>query len=145
MFKNIDCGYSLEPPWRGGPNEYHNLCFEQKYEKYQSFLYENFLFLKVKFSIYLDRRVFVTRNKEQTMTRHNSAGPNEYHNLCFEQKYEKYQGFLSENFLFLEVKFSIYLDRRVFVMRNKEQTMTRHNRAVAITHIKTKNWNRRMS
>ena len=25
--------YSLEPPRRGGSNEYHNLCFEQKYEK----------------------------------------------------------------------------------------------------------------
>ena len=38
------------------------------------------------------------------------------HNLCFEQKYEKYQRFLSENFQFLEVKFSIYLNRCVFVM-----------------------------
>ena len=38
------------------------------------------------------------------------------HNLCFEQKYEKYQSFLSENFQFLEVKFSIYLNRRVFVI-----------------------------
>ena len=38
------------------------------------------------------------------------------HNLCFEQKYEKYQSFLSENFQFLEMKFSIYLNRRVFVM-----------------------------
>ena len=28
----------------------------------------------------------------------------------------KYQSFLSENFQFLEVKFSIYLNRRVFVM-----------------------------
>ena len=28
--QNIDCGYSLEPPHRGGSNEYHNLCFEQK-------------------------------------------------------------------------------------------------------------------
>ena len=37
-------------------------------------------------------------------------------NLCFEQKYEKYQSFLSENVQFLEVKFSIYLNRRVFVM-----------------------------
>ena len=37
-------------------------------------------------------------------------------NLCFEQKYEKYQSFSSENFQFLEVKFSIYLNRRVFVM-----------------------------
>ena len=39
--QNIDCGYSWEPPRRGGSNEYHNLCFEQKYENYQSF-YLNF-------------------------------------------------------------------------------------------------------
>ena len=37
-------------------------------------------------------------------------------NLCFEQKYEKYQSFLSEIFQFLEVNFSIYLNRRVFLM-----------------------------
>ena len=36
-------------------------------------------------------------------------------NLCFEQKYEKYQFFFSENSQFLEVKFSIYLNRRVFI------------------------------
>ena len=30
--QNIDCRYSLEPPRRGGSNEYHYLCFEQKYE-----------------------------------------------------------------------------------------------------------------
>ena len=40
------------------------------------------------------------------------------HNLCFEQKFEKYQKFLSENFSFLVVKFSVYLNRRVFVMQN---------------------------
>ena len=38
------------------------------------------------------------------------------HNLCFEQKYEKYPNSLSENFPFLAVKFSIYLNRHVFVM-----------------------------
>ena len=38
------------------------------------------------------------------------------HNLSFEQNYEKYQSFLSENFQFLEMKCSIYLNRRVFVM-----------------------------
>ena len=38
------------------------------------------------------------------------------HNLCFEQKYENFQSFLSENFQFLEVKFSNYLNRRVFIM-----------------------------
>ena len=57
--QNIDCGYSLEPPRRGGSNEYHNLCFEQKYGKYLSFLSENFQFLEMEFSIYLNRCVFV--------------------------------------------------------------------------------------
>ena len=38
------------------------------------------------------------------------------HNLWFEQKYEKYQELLSENFQFLEVNFSIYLNRHIFVM-----------------------------
>ena len=44
------------------------------------------------------------------------------HNLCFEQKYEKYLSFLSENFLFLEVHFSIYLNRHVFVMASSAVT-----------------------
>ena len=35
-----------------------------------------------------------------------------------EQKYEKYQRFLSENFQFLEMKFFIYLNRLVFVMKS---------------------------
>ena len=38
------------------------------------------------------------------------------HNLCFEQKYEKCQIFLSENFHFSVVKLSVYLNRHVFVM-----------------------------
>ena len=38
------------------------------------------------------------------------------YNLCFEQKYEKYQSFLSENLHFLVAKFSVYLNRHVFVM-----------------------------
>ena len=37
-------------------------------------------------------------------------------NLCFEQECERYQNFLSENFPFLVVKFSVYLNRRVFVI-----------------------------
>ena len=42
--QNIDCGYSLELPRRGGSNEYHNLCFEQKHEKYQNFYLKCFIF-----------------------------------------------------------------------------------------------------
>ena len=39
------------------------------------------------------------------------------HNLCFEQNEEKHRKFLSENFHFLVVKFSVYLNRHVFVMQ----------------------------
>ena len=42
LLKNIDCAYSLEPPHQGGSNEYRQSMFEQKYEKYQNFLSENF-------------------------------------------------------------------------------------------------------
>ena len=38
---------------------------------------------------------------------------------------KKYQSFLSKNFLFLEVKFSIYLNRRVFVMKKKNVEIPR--------------------
>ena len=35
--QNIDCGYSLEPPCRGGSNEYpqsmYNLCFRAEIRK----------------------------------------------------------------------------------------------------------------
>ena len=61
--QNIDCGYSLEPPRWGGSNEYpQSICFEQKYKKYQNFLSEKLSFLVVKFSVYLNRRVFVMQN-----------------------------------------------------------------------------------
>ena len=48
------------------------------------------------------------------------------HDLCFELKNEKYQSFLSENFQCLEVKLSIYLSWRVFVMLKFNQ----------LTHVK---------
>ena len=34
--QSIDCGYSLEPPRRGGSNEYPQ-CFDQKCEKISEF------------------------------------------------------------------------------------------------------------
>ena len=45
------------------------------------------------------------------------------HNLGFEQEYKEYQNFLSKNFPFLVVKFSIFLNRRVFVMANSLSTL----------------------
>ena len=44
LLKNIVCGYPLEPPRRGGSNEYQNLCFEQEYKKYQNFSLKIFSF-----------------------------------------------------------------------------------------------------
>ena len=59
LLKNIDCGYSLEPPRRDGSNEYPQSMFLSRKKKNKSFLSENFLFLESKFSIYLNRYVFV--------------------------------------------------------------------------------------
>ena len=56
LLKNIDCWYSLEPPRR-------NLCFEQKYENYPKFYLKIFIFLVAKFSVYLNRHVFVMKSQ----------------------------------------------------------------------------------
>ena len=47
--KNIDCVYTLEPPRRGGSNEFeavltstHNLCFESKIRQMYTPVYPNF-------------------------------------------------------------------------------------------------------
>ena len=60
LLKNIDCGYSLEPPRRGGSNEYPQSMFGAEiWKKYLNFLSQNFRFLIVKFSVYLNRHIFV--------------------------------------------------------------------------------------
>ena len=59
--QNIDCRYSLEPPRRGGSNEYPQSMFWEEIWKISDFFYlKIFLFLVVK-SIYLNRRVFIMR------------------------------------------------------------------------------------
>ena len=60
LLKNIDCGYSLEPPRRGGSNEYPQSMFWAEIWKVAGFFLSDFFqFLEAKFSIYLNRRVFV--------------------------------------------------------------------------------------
>ena len=56
--QDMVCGYSLEPPRRGGSNDYPQCVFWAEIEKISESS-ENFHFLVVKFSIYLNRRVFV--------------------------------------------------------------------------------------
>ena len=60
LLKNIDCGYSLEPPRRGNSNEYPQSMSWAEIWKISD-LSENFQFLVVKFSVYLNRLVFVMR------------------------------------------------------------------------------------
>ena len=55
----IDCEYSLEPPRQCSSNEYQQTMFRAEIWKDSEFLSENFQFLVVKFSIYLNRRGFV--------------------------------------------------------------------------------------
>ena len=57
--QNIDCGYSLEPPRRGGSNEYPQSMFlSRNMKKYQSFYLKIFSFRRWNY-IYLNRHVFV--------------------------------------------------------------------------------------
>ena len=60
--QNIDCGYLLEPPRRGGSNEYPQSMFlSRNLKKILEFLSKDFHFLVVKFSVYLNRLVFVMK------------------------------------------------------------------------------------
>ena len=60
--QNIDCGYSFEPPRRGGSNEYPQSMFWAEIWKISDFFLWKFsFFLVVKFSVHLNRRVFVMR------------------------------------------------------------------------------------
>ena len=58
--QNIDCGFSLELPRRGGSNEYpQSMFWAEIWKNIRIFYLEIFPFLVVKFSIYLNRCVFV--------------------------------------------------------------------------------------
>ena len=59
LLNNIDCGYSLEPPRRGGSNEYPQSVLSRSMKKYRGFYLNFFEFLELKSSIYLNRHVFV--------------------------------------------------------------------------------------
>ena len=63
------------------------------------------------------------------------------HNLYFEQKYENYHNFSSsESFHFLVVKFSIYLNSRVFVMSRKRKYPRKYRLFVFFFCTKTFFW-----
>ena len=59
LLMNIDCGYTLEPPRRGGSNEYPQSMFWAEIWKISEFLSENFHFFLVKYSVHLNSPVFV--------------------------------------------------------------------------------------
>ena len=53
LLKNIDCGYSLEPPRRGGSNEYPQSMFWVEIRKISEFLSDFFLFFGGKIFQYI--------------------------------------------------------------------------------------------
>ena len=59
LLQNIDCGYSLEPLGEAVLTCTHNLCFEQKQEKYQKFSDEIFNFYNFKNLCILHGQVFI--------------------------------------------------------------------------------------
>ena len=60
LLQNIDCGYSLEPPRRGGSYEYPQSMFRSKNKKnIQNFQLKIFQFLKLKNLCLLHGKVFV--------------------------------------------------------------------------------------
>ena len=63
LLKNIGCGYSLELPYWGGSKEYPQSMFRAEIWNISEFLSENFHFLVVKLSIYLEKHVFVMRRQ----------------------------------------------------------------------------------
>ena len=63
--QNIDCGYSLEPPRRGGSNEYPQSMFWAEIWKIEEIFYlKIFISFVGKFSVYLNRHVFVMYTPE---------------------------------------------------------------------------------
>ena len=52
LLQNIDCGYSLETPRRGGSNVYPQSVLSKNKENIKKFQLEIFPFLKLKISVY---------------------------------------------------------------------------------------------
>ena len=68
--QNIDCGYSLEPPPRGGSNECPQSTFlSRNMTNIRIFYLKIFHFLMIKFSVYLNRHVFVITTKYKWLLR----------------------------------------------------------------------------
>ena len=82
--QNKDCGYSLEPPPRGGSNEYpqskfwadgggsnkypQSMLWAETWKNIRIFYLKMFIFLVVKFSVCLNRYVFVMRASDWMAT-----------------------------------------------------------------------------
>ena len=60
LLKNIDYGYSLEPPLRGGSNKYpQSMFWAEIWKIFDFFWLKIFNFSVINFSVYLNRHVFV--------------------------------------------------------------------------------------
>ena len=61
---NIDCGYSLEPPHRGGSNVYPQSMFGAKIRKISKIYQQNFQFLNLKTSLLIAWACFRNDNTQ---------------------------------------------------------------------------------
>ena len=75
LLRNISCGYVLEPPYRCGSDEYPQSMFWAEIWNCQNFYLKNFIFLVVKFSVYLNRHVSVMKSKNYPDTLSIRTGP----------------------------------------------------------------------
>ena len=70
LLENINCGYSLEPPRRGGSNEHPQSMFWAEIWKISEIFVWKFSVLGGEFSIYLNRRVFVMKGTFSDVAAH---------------------------------------------------------------------------
>ena len=73
LLKNIGCEYSLEPPRRSGSKGYPQSRFWAEIWKMSEFLSETFQILVVKFTMYLNRRIFLMPPDENTICKYRLA------------------------------------------------------------------------
>ena len=85
--QNIDCGYSLEPPRRGGSNEYPQSMGEAVLTSTHKSMFQS---IDCGYSLEPPRRGG-SNEYSQSMS---EAVLTSTHNLCFEQNYEKYSFFI---------------------------------------------------
>ena len=143
---NIDCGYSIEPPRRGGSNEYPQSMFGAEIWKISVFHLKIFSILEVKFSVYLNRRIFVMwwrteENCPRIISKHSSLSPLTLQiyvdgsvwcgsvwwseGRCFDPRWIRHHSFIEiDHKIFSTVILSLSLIQKVYLTVSDERMCT---------------------